>query len=158
MISKETIDEILSRTNIVDVVHPCVPTLKKSGKNYHALCPFHDEKTPSFTVAEHKQMYYCFGCGAGGSALDFVINYENLGFVDAVKKLAANCGVDVDNNDHTASAPRSVIDTHSEDKLIVQLYKSDNETGRQISSTDYVRYKLAVARIAGNKSKYPNLI
>ena len=158
MISRHTVDEILSRTNIVDVVHSCVPTLKKSGKNYHACCPFHDEKTPSFTVEENKQFYYCFGCGAGGSALDFVINYENIGFVDAVKKLAANCGVDIDDNDHIATAPKAVVDLHNEDKLIAQLYKADNEAGRQISSTDYARYKLAVARIAGNKAKYPNLI
>lgn len=88
------IDDLLSRIDIVDIIDHRVK-LKKSGKNYSACCPFHDEKTPSFTVSQEKQFYYCFGCGATGSALTFLIEYERLGFIDAVENLAKTAGIEV---------------------------------------------------------------
>lgn len=88
------IDDLLARTNIVDVVDSRVK-LKKAGKNYHACCPFHNEKTPSFTVAGDKQFYYCFGCGAKGNAIGFVMEYDNVDFPTAVESIAGNLGMEV---------------------------------------------------------------
>ena len=76
-IPQSFIDDLLDRADIVEVVDRRVK-LKKTGKNYSARCPFHDEKTPSFSVNPDKQFYYCFGCGAGGNALGFLMDYENL--------------------------------------------------------------------------------
>ena len=94
MIPESFIQELLSRLDIVDVVERYVP-LKKAGANYAACCPFHSEKTPSFTVSPSKQFYHCFGCGAHGSAIGFVMQYSGLGFVDAVEDLAAHIGLQV---------------------------------------------------------------
>jgi DNA primase len=88
------LDDLLDRVDIVDVIDRRVK-LKKSGKNYSARCPFHDEKTPSFSVSPDKQFYYCFGCGAGGNALSFVMEYENLDFPQAVESLAGTLGMEV---------------------------------------------------------------
>ncbi len=88
------IDDLLARVDIVDVVDARVP-LRKQGSDWVACCPFHDEKTPSFTVTPSKQLYYCFGCGAGGSALGFVMAYDNLDFVEAVETLAESVGMEV---------------------------------------------------------------
>ncbi len=86
------IQELLNRVDIVDVVDAAVP-LKKAGANYIACCPFHGEKTPSFTVSQTKQFYHCFGCGAHGTAISFLMEYQGLGFVDAVEDLAKRIGV-----------------------------------------------------------------
>lgn len=88
------LDDLLDRVDIVEVIDRRVK-LKKSGKNYSACCPFHDEKTPSFSVSPDKQFYYCFGCGAGGNALSFVMEYENLDFPQAVESLAGTLGLEV---------------------------------------------------------------
>ena len=93
-IPQSFIDDLLNRIDIVEIIDSRVK-LKKSGKNYSACCPFHDEKTPSFTVSQDKQFYYCFGCGATGTSLSFLIEYERLGFVDAVESLAKTAGVEV---------------------------------------------------------------
>lgn len=94
MIPQSFIQELLNRVDIVEVVERCVP-LKKAGANYQACCPFHTEKTPSFTVSPNKQFYHCFGCGAHGSAIGFVMEYRGLNFVEAVKELAAASGMTV---------------------------------------------------------------
>ena len=93
-IPKAFIDELLNRTNIVEVVNGRV-SLKKAGKDFQGLCPFHDEKTPSFTVSPTKNMYYCFGCGAGGDAIKFVQQFDGGSFTDAVESLAAAAGMEV---------------------------------------------------------------
>jgi len=95
MIEKEKIEEIKRRTDIVDVIAQFLP-LKKVGKNYRALCPFHSEKAPSFYVNQEKGIYYCFGCQKGGNAISFLMEYEHLDFPEAVKKLARNLGIDID--------------------------------------------------------------
>jgi|GEM_PF-5966750 len=153
MIEKSCIDEILRRINIVDVVNSRVD-LKKIGKNHHARCPFHDEKTPSFTVAEHKQMFYCFGCGAAGDAIGFLVKYDNLNFVEAVKSLAVNCGVDIDDSNHRAVAPRAIIEQYKEDSAIVKIYEYDSSEEKNINYEDKKRYRLAVARIKGIEDKF----
>lgn len=94
LIPQSFIDDLLNRTDIVDVVGSRVQ-LKKTGKNYSACCPFHKEKTPSFTVSPDKQFYYCFGCGAGGNALGFVMDHDHLDFPQAVEDLAKRIGMDV---------------------------------------------------------------
>lgn len=94
MIPQSFIDDLLARVDIVDVIDARI-TLKKTGKNYSGLCPFHNEKTPSFSVEPEKQFYYCFGCGAGGNAIGFVMNYENLDFPDAIENIAAQMGIEV---------------------------------------------------------------
>ena len=94
LIPQRFIDDLLSRVDIVDVVDSRVK-LRKTGKNYSGLCPFHQEKSPSFTVQPDKQFYYCFGCGAGGNALGFVMNFENVDFPDAVELLAKDMGLEV---------------------------------------------------------------
>ncbi|WP_111657486.1 DNA primase [Isoalcanivorax indicus] len=88
------IQDLLARTDLVEVIDARVP-LKKTGRNYSACCPFHNEKTPSFTVAPDKQFYYCFGCGAKGNAVGFLMEYEHLSFPEAVKQLADKAGVEV---------------------------------------------------------------
>ncbi|MBI3525235.1 MAG: DNA primase [Betaproteobacteria bacterium] len=94
MIPESFIQELLSRIDIVDVVERHVP-LRKAGTNFSACCPFHSEKTPSFTVSPSKQFYHCFGCGAHGSAIGFVMQYSGLGFIETVEELAANAGLQV---------------------------------------------------------------
>ncbi|MBI3545987.1 MAG: DNA primase [Gammaproteobacteria bacterium] len=91
-IPKQFIDELLARTDIVDVIDARVP-LKKAGKDYKACCPFHEEKTPSFTVSADKQFFHCFGCGVHGSAIGFLMDYEHMGFVEAVEELATRAGL-----------------------------------------------------------------
>ena len=94
MIPPDFIQNVLNRVDIVDVIDPLVH-LKKSGANFVACCPFHNEKTPSFSVSQTKQFYHCFGCGAHGTALGFLMEYSGLPFVDAVKELAESVGLQV---------------------------------------------------------------
>ena len=88
----DVIEEVRTRNDIVDVISQYV-NLKKKGANYFGLCPFHNEKSPSFSVSGDKQMYYCFGCGAGGNVITFVMEYENYSFAEAVKLLADRAGI-----------------------------------------------------------------
>ncbi len=94
LIPQHFIDELLARIDIVEVIDRRVP-LRKTGQNYSALCPFHDEKTPSFSVNPDKQFYYCFGCGAGGNAIGFLMEYERQDFPQAVDTLAMVAGLEV---------------------------------------------------------------
>ncbi|TWC33205.1 DNA primase [Pseudomonas sp. SJZ079] len=94
LIPQSFIDDLLNRTDIVDVVASRIQ-LKKAGKNYTACCPFHKEKTPSFSVSPDKQFYYCFGCGAGGNALGFIMDHDQLDFPQAIEDLAKRAGMDI---------------------------------------------------------------
>ena len=94
MIPDSFIQDLLARVDIVELVDGYVP-LKKAGANYAACCPFHNEKSPSFTVSPTKQFYHCFGCGAHGTAISFVMEFQGMGFVDAVKELASKAGMQV---------------------------------------------------------------
>lgn len=97
-IPQSFLDDLLDRVDLVDIVDRRVK-LKKTGKNYSARCPFHDEKTPSFTVNPDKQFFYCFGCGAGGNALGFVMDYDNVDFPQAVETLANGLGLAIPRED-----------------------------------------------------------
>ena len=89
---EEIVEEVRSRTDIVDLIGTYV-RLQKKGGSYMGLCPFHNEKSPSFSVHAGRQIYHCFGCGAGGNAFTFVMEYENFTFVEALKYLAERSGV-----------------------------------------------------------------
>lgn len=91
---EEIIEEVRSRNDIVDLISTYVP-LKKKGSSYFGLCPFHNEKSPSFSVSRDKQMYYCFGCGAGGNVFTFLMEYENFSFPEALKYLAERAGMEL---------------------------------------------------------------
>jgi len=93
-IPRDFIDDLLSRTDVVDIVDSRVK-LKKAGKNYQACCPFHNEKSPSFTVSQEKQFYHCFGCGAHGNAISFMMEFDRLEFVEAIEELARFHGLEV---------------------------------------------------------------
>src|SRR5262245_46156732 len=94
MIPQSFIQDLLARVDIVDVVGRTVE-LKRGGQNFLGLCPFHSEKTPSFTVSPSKQFYHCFGCGAHGSAIGFVMEQRGVGYVDAIRELAQQVGMQV---------------------------------------------------------------
>ncbi len=120
-IPSQFIDELLSRVDIVDLINSRVP-LKKAGKDYQACCPFHDEKTPSFTVSREKQFYHCFGCGAHGTSIGFLIEYDNLGFVEAVEELAGREGLEVPREAGSQQGPdhRPLYDTLEQAARIYQ--------------------------------------
>ena len=94
MIPNDFIQTLLARVDIVDVIDRHVP-LKKAGANYQACCPFHAEKTPSFTVSPTKQFFHCFGCGAHGTAIGFLMDYAGKSFPEAVEALARDAGLEV---------------------------------------------------------------
>ena len=93
-IPDQFIDDLLARTDIVEVIESRVP-LKRAGREFQARCPFHDERSPSFTVSPTKQFYHCFGCGAHGTAISFLMNYDRLEFLDAIEDLARRVGMEV---------------------------------------------------------------
>ena len=90
----ELVEEVRMKNDIVDVVSGYV-RIQKKGSSYFGLCPFHNEKSPSFSVSPNKQMYYCFGCGAGGNVFTFIMEYENYSFPEAIKLLADRAGVNL---------------------------------------------------------------
>jgi len=116
MIPESFIKELLNRIDVVDIIDKRV-TLKKAGANYLACCPFHQEKTPSFTVSPSKQFYHCFGCGEHGSAISFLIEYEGITFVDAINELANSIGLKVPND-----APRK-IENNAENSNLEEVIK-----------------------------------
>src|SRR6056297_1493834 len=101
MIDRLTIDRIYNSVDIIDVVGDYV-SLKRRGANYLGLCPFHNEKTPSFTVSPSKGIYKCFGCGAGGNAVQFIREQEGLSYVEALKYLAKKYNIEVEEKEPTA--------------------------------------------------------
>ncbi|MDO9009696.1 MAG: DNA primase [Thiobacillus sp.] len=105
MIPRDFIDTLLARVDIVDVIDRRV-SLKKAGQNYQACCPFHNEKTPSFTVSPTKQFYHCFGCGAHGTALGFLMEYEHMSFPDAVAALAQDVGLPIPESAQDSDRPK----------------------------------------------------
>lgn len=120
------INDLIARTDIIDLIDVRVK-LKKQGKNYHACCPFHNEKTPSFTVNGEKQFYHCFGCGAHGNALDFLMNYDKLDFVESVEELATMHNLEIP---YEAGNGSSQIERHQRQTLY-QLMTGLNEFYQQ---------------------------
>jgi DNA primase len=115
LIPEQFISDLSARADIVDVINQIYP-LKKAGENYKSVCPFHKEKTASFTVSPVKQIYHCFGCGAGGDAIKFIQEYKGLGFVEAVEELASRYGMTVPT--HAAQDPLKLEEQQSIYKLL----------------------------------------
>jgi len=137
-IPRQFIDDLLARADIVDIVDSRVP-LKKAGKNYQACCPFHNEKSPSFTVSQDKQFYHCFGCGEHGNAISFLMEFDRLDFVDAIEELANHCGVEVVREENNAS-PAEQKRQHE----VYQQKQDDYELMNQISGFYQHQLKVAV--------------
>jgi DNA primase len=108
MISQDSIEALKARLDIVDVIGNYIE-LKKAGGNFKAPCPFHDEKSPSFVVSPQKQIFHCFGCGAGGDAVKFVMEYEKLNYPEALEKLAQNYNFTLTYTDNKHNKPRSKV-------------------------------------------------
>ncbi len=126
------IDDLLARTDIVEVIGTRVP-LKRQGKEYSARCPFHDERSPSFTVSQTKQFYHCFGCGAHGTAISFLMNYDRLEFLDAVDELAKRVGMEV---------PKDAIKRNDNDdsrEMYAALEAAAKFFQRQLQASDTAR-------------------
>lgn len=126
MIPESFIQELLNRVDVVDVIDKSVP-LKKAGANYSACCPFHNEKSPSFTVSPSKQFYHCFGCGAHGTAIGFVMEYQGLSFVEAIQELAKMAGLTVPQESRDVDQPSAKIVLGLQDALqqAANFYKSE---------------------------------
>ena len=136
-ISRQFIDDLLSRADIVDLVDSRVP-LKKAGKNHQACCPFHNEKSPSFTVSQDKQFYHCFGCGEHGNAISFLMEFDRLDFVDAVEELASHCGMEV-----IREEDNSTPEEQRRQQKIYQQKQDDYELMSQISRFFQQQLKVA---------------
>lgn len=126
-IPRQFIDDLLARADIVGIVDSRVP-LKKAGKNYQACCPFHNEKSPSFTVSQDKQFYHCFGCGEHGNAISFLMEFDRLDFVDAIEELANHCGIEVVREENNTSPAE-----HRRQQEVYQQKQDDYELMNQIS-------------------------
>ncbi|MBW3697177.1 DNA primase [Vibrio sp. T187] len=144
-IPRSFIDDLLARLDIVDIVDARVK-LKKKGKNYGACCPFHNEKTPSFSVSQEKQFYHCFGCGVHGNAIDFIMEFERLEFVEAIEELASFLGLDVPREQRSgeiSTAPRA--NTEQKRNLydlmggISQFYRSQLKLSANKPAIEYLK-------------------
>jgi DNA primase len=138
-IPQSFIDNLLDRADIVEVVDRRVK-LKKTGKNYSARCPFHDEKTPSFSVNPDKQFYYCFGCGAGGNALGFIMDYENLDFPQAVENLADAVGLQVPREETPGPAQRVTRELYPLMEEVAAFYQQQlRQHPNKSEAVDYLK-------------------
>ena len=151
MIPQSFIKDLLNRSDIVSTIEPHVK-LKKSGINYSGLCPFHNEKTPSFTVSPTKQIYKCFGCDASGNAITFLVNYLNLDFKDAVYELARNVGLTVPNFNDQNSVIKSSMFKENELKLFDIMTSASlfyyNELKKSNSAIKYLKNRGMTGEVA----------
>jgi len=151
-IPQHFIDELLSRVDIIDVIDSRVP-LRKAGRDYQARCPFHEEKTPSFTVSQHKQFYHCFGCQVSGNAISFLMDYEHMDFIEAVKELAHRSGMELptderDQPEHNRGPDLHPIMQEAADYYCQQL-KKHSTAGKAI---DYLKQRGLSGEIAAEFS------
>lgn len=137
MIPRQFIDDLLARADIVELIDSRVP-LKKAGKNYQACCPFHTEKSPSFSVSQDKQFYHCFGCGEHGNAISFLMEFDRLDFPDAVEELASHYNMDVPREQNN----RSPAQQKQDQKAYIQK-QDDYELMAQISRFYQQQLKVA---------------
>ncbi len=134
LIPESFIEELLGRLDIVEIVERHVP-LKRAGREFQACCPFHDEKTPSFTVSPQKQFYHCFGCGAHGSVIGFLMNYEGLEFVDAVEDLARHAGLTVPREASRKAQPS--VGLYEVMEAVASFYQEQLKTSQE--AIDYLK-------------------
>ncbi len=148
-IPQNFIDDLISRTDIVDLIDGFVP-LRKAGSNYQALCPFHDEKSPSFTVTQDKQFYHCFGCGANGTAISFLMEYNRMEFVEAVEELAARAGLEIPRQAGHASKDNSLSELYELLELVTQFYcRQLREHPQAQRAVEYLKHRNLSAELAG---------
>ena len=122
-----TVEQIKARADILDIVSEFVQ-LKRCGRNYFGLCPFHEEKTPSFSVNPSMAIFHCFGCGKGGNAISFIMEYEKIGYVEALKRLADRYGIEIEWEEGDTSR-------RGEAELLYELHDiANNFYNRQLSS------------------------
>ncbi len=149
-IPQEFIDQLLSRVDLVEIVNARVP-LRRMGREFMACCPFHAEKTPSFTVSPRKQFYHCFGCGAHGTAIGFLMAYERLEFPDAVEDLARLVGLEVPKIGGAPSGSgsfRSLLDWLAQaDRFFRQQLREHSARQRAV---DYLRQRGLTGQIAAS--------
>ena len=147
LIPQNFIDDLISRSDIVEVINARVP-LKRKGKEYTACCPFHNEKTPSFTVSENKQFYYCFGCHAKGNVIGFLMDYEHLSYVDAIESLAADQHLDVPHEDNAQANQQKQDKQPLYDvlKQASELYQQQLKTSER--AVDYLKQRGLSGEIA----------
>jgi DNA primase len=154
-ITEELIGEIKNKNNLLDLIS-CYVTLKKSGKSYQGLCPFHSERTPSFSVSPEKGFWYCFGCSSGGDIFDFVKKMENISFFEAVKNMAERAGITIPDDDNYSEAYKDKKDLYSLNSLAADFYhwlllkQSDDIavnylTERSLGREVLVRFKVGYA-------------
>lgn len=124
-IAETKIDEIRNSVNIIDIISNYV-SLKKRGRNFIGLCPFHNEKTPSFTVSEEKQIFHCFGCHAGGDIFKFLMSYKNISFVEAVQEIAEQVGVKLNISDDSVSMEQTIQESYYDINVFAAKYFSNN--------------------------------
>ena len=120
--SDELLDEIRSRNDIVDVISQYV-TLKRKGRNFFGLCPFHNEKSPSFSVSPDKQIFKCFGCGVGGNVFHFISKVENISFGESVQMLAERAGVELPKSQNSEDEHTSILKS--------KVYEVNKEAGNR---------------------------
>jgi DNA primase len=147
LIPESFIQELLNRVDIVDVVDKNVP-LKKAGANYSACCPFHNEKSPSFTVSPTKQFYHCFGCGAHGTAIGFVMEYQGLDFVESIHELAKSVGMTVPQETRDVDRPATKVVVGLQESLqqAANFYKAELKKSQR--AIDYLKNRGLSGQIA----------
>ncbi|RKY30393.1 MAG: DNA primase, partial [Candidatus Omnitrophota bacterium] len=118
-LSPDLLDDILSKVDIVEIISEYI-SLKKAGKNFKALCPFHEEKNPSFFVSPEKQIFHCFGCGVGGNVFNFVMRMEKISFREAVALVAKKAGIDISFVPSTATGEKKQI--FKANKIAAEIY------------------------------------
>jgi len=153
-IPREFIDDLLVRADVVDVINARVP-LKKKGREFTACCPFHNEKTPSFTVSPNKQFYHCFGCGVHGSAISFLMEYEHLDFVEAIESLADSMGIIVP-REKGGSGPSEAQRQRSKD-LYTLLDDANNYYQMQLKASGSAIAYLKARELSGEVSQRFNI-
>lgn len=156
MISKADIERILGNVNIIEVVGARV-SLKKGGKNHMGLCPFHHEKSPSFSVCEDRQFYYCFGCGAGGDAIKFLREYENMEFREAVEYLAKEAGISINDEPVKEVITNKEIDEYKDCRMFKAIFESAIANGERATLEEKRRYRFVCARIEVIENKRKEL-
>lgn len=145
-IPREFIQVLLTRTELVDLIDSRVPLRKKSSNNYFACCPFHTEKSASFSVSQNKQFYYCFGCGAHGNAVDFLMQYDRLSFPEAIEALAKQAGMEIPRESKISTKPIISNDIYELLTTIAKFYQAELRKSEQ--AIDYLKQRGVSGAIA----------
>ena len=138
--SDNLIDEIKVNNDIVDIISQYV-ILKRSGRNFLGLCPFHKEKTPSFSVSPDKQIFHCFGCGVGGDVISFVCKLENIGYKEAIELLAEKAGIALPTTDNEQDNKRDILKkkVYEINELVAKLYHENLYKSTAKQAQEYVK-------------------